>query len=84
MKAVQTFRCIGGPLDGLEATEQYAGSDYHRFNSADGELWPHFRFNQHSVSYKTARRKALDVRIAPYCPKCVLLYFPKPSEVVIE
>jgi hypothetical protein len=29
---IQTFLCIGGPLDGHKVTEQYAGSDYLGFN----------------------------------------------------
>lgn len=31
---VQTFLAIGGPCDGLEVTEQYAGDDYRRYNGA--------------------------------------------------
>jgi hypothetical protein len=31
---VQTFRCYGGPLAGLDVTEQYAGEDYLRYNAA--------------------------------------------------
>ena len=29
------YVAIGGPLNGHRVTEQYAGSEYHRFNSAD-------------------------------------------------
>mgnify|MGYP001604615338 CR=1 FL=1 len=31
---VQTFVALGGPLNGYEVTEQYAGSDYLRYNKA--------------------------------------------------
>lgn len=30
-----TYLAIGGPLAGHRVTEQYAGDDYHRFNSAE-------------------------------------------------
>jgi hypothetical protein len=29
-----TYPAIGGPLDGHRVTEQYAGPDYHRYNTA--------------------------------------------------
>ena len=32
---VQTFLAVGGPLHGDQVTEDYAGPEYHRFNSAD-------------------------------------------------
>ena len=38
----QTFLAVGGPLHGNRVTEQYAGEEYHRFNSADrvtGKVW---------------------------------------------
>jgi len=36
---VQTFIAIGGPLDKLTVTEQYAGPDYIRFNSSVGKIF---------------------------------------------
>lgn len=33
--SIATYLAIGGPLNGHRVTEQYAGDEYHRFNSAD-------------------------------------------------
>ena len=32
---IQTFLALGGSLNLLRVTEQYAGEEYHRYNSAD-------------------------------------------------
>lgn len=62
---IQTFPCFGGPLDGMEVTEQYAGPDYNRYNRAaraPGEY--------HRIIKRPPRKSWRSV------PKCVLVFLP--------
>lgn len=40
MKSI-TFPCLGGPLNGHWVSEQYAGPEYSRYNSANKITPPH-------------------------------------------
>jgi hypothetical protein len=70
---VQTFKAIGGPLNGHNVTEDYAGEDYTRFNNSGG------------VSYRMTYMLSGTVKILIYVrdksgkkiieiPKCVLIH----------
>jgi hypothetical protein len=85
---VQTFRCYGGPLDGHEVTEQYAGDDYVRFNSASGEMWPPMVVMTNGTKSFHANTKAwnrkFNLGIKPVVPKCILVYFPDPVVLIYD
>lgn len=66
---VQTFLAIGGPLDGHQVTEDYAGDEYNRFNSSRGETYK-MTNNGYGCTYeRDAKGKKIIER-----PKCVLIH----------
>ena len=68
---VQTFKCYGGPLDGLEVTEQYAGEDYVRYNACAGR-YPKYM----EVTLKDGSKFDRCIKGQYINPSCVLVYFP--------
>lgn len=80
----QTFLALGGPLNGLQVTEQYAGPDYRRFNSASGERYPLVWAIQSPVRMirvNPKSKRARDAGVQPFVPKCVLVYFREPKGI---
>jgi hypothetical protein len=69
---VPTYRCFGGPLNGFDVTEQYAGKDYIRYNSSCGSI-------PLSPLYKIIKIDGLNCRRLikgrKRNPKSILVYF---------
>ena len=70
-QVIQTFRCYGGPLAGLDVTEQYAGDDYIRYNAAGGQrpLYEEVELRDGTKGWRQLRGQFVN-------PKCILVYFP--------
>lgn len=77
-KVIQTFLAVGGPLNGLSVTEQYAGPEYTRFNNASG-----IEYSYETVVLPSGRaflKRTRDVIM----PKCLLIHKPTIRGMLVE
>lgn len=72
---VQSYLALGGPLHGLEVTEQYAGDDYIRYNSAGGASQ-----NYKRITLPSGGRALIRIKGSYSNPRCVLVYFPSQTD----